>query len=319
MINNPISDKMSAKPINIPRVSIGLPVYNGEHYISETLDSLINQTYKDFELIISDNASTDGTEQICLSYSKRDERIRYFRNSINLGAAKNYQLAFEPSLGKYFRWANSDDLFAPDSLLRCVEILDREPKVILVYPKTKFIDEHGRFISENEDNLNLQSNSVSERFIQLFERLEYVNAIYGLMRTDILRKTGLIRNFIGGDIPLMAELTLYGKFWEIPEFLFFRRFHPKALSSSKEIAQIQEFFDPKTKGRLALTEWKHYIAHIDSVRRAPLEVNEKIRIFYFLIQMALWNRHELAGELSEATRILINSLVIGNSEGRKFK
>lgn len=293
---------MITKHVIRPRVSIGMPVFNGERYIAETLDSLLVQTFEDFELIISDNASTDQTEQICRSYVHRDRRVRYFRNSINLGAAANYRLSFELSSGKYFRWANSDDLFAAESLARCVEVLDHEPAVVLVYPKTKFIDEYGLFISDYEDNLNLQSNSASERFVQVFERLGYVNAIYGLMRTDILRKTRLLRNFAGGDIPLMAELTLYGKFWEIPEFLFFRRFHPKSLSNSKEVIQIQEFFDPQTKGKIPFTEWKHLIAHIRSVKRAPLGLNDKFCLYYYLARMGYWNRKKLSSELTQGIR-----------------
>src|SRR4030065_2003444 len=111
---------MFSEKIRRPRVSIGLPVYNGERYISETLDSLLSQTYKDFELIISDNASIDRTEHICLSYAEKDERIRFSRNPVNVGSAKNYRMSFELSHGEYFRWANYDDIFDPTSLARCV-------------------------------------------------------------------------------------------------------------------------------------------------------------------------------------------------------
>src|SRR6266850_1186232 len=134
-----------------PRVSIGLPVYNGERYVEETLDSLLAQTYEDFELIICDNDSGDRTQEICQSYAAKDRRIRYGRNPTNLGAAKNYRLTFELSSGEYFRWATCDDLFAPTSLERCIEVLDRELSTVLVYPKTKLIDDRGRIISDYDD------------------------------------------------------------------------------------------------------------------------------------------------------------------------
>src|SRR5207244_10480282 len=122
LLNGPVLGETS----KMPRVSIGVPVYNGERYIAETLDSLLAQTFEDFELIISDNASHDRTEGICRAYAAKDSRIRYVRNSTNLGAARNYRLAVELSSGEYFRWANCDDLFAPTSLSRCVEVLDLE-------------------------------------------------------------------------------------------------------------------------------------------------------------------------------------------------
>jgi len=290
---------------NKPRVSIGLPVYNGERYIAETLDSLIAQTFRDFELNICDNASTDRTEKICRSYAHRDGRIRYFCNESNLGAARNYRRVFELSVGEYFRWANCDDLFAPESLDRCVKILDQEPSVVLVYPKTKFIDEEGRVTSEYDDQLHLQSPQASERFVQLLQRLKYVNAIYGLVRADVLRKTGLIRNFIGGDIPLMAELTLYGKFWEIQEFLFYRRFHQEASSSYKDIAQLQDFFDTKRKGKIPFTRWKHLGAHFFSVMRSPASISDKMRLVYYLVRMGIWSRCELTQELYTAIQHVI--------------
>lgn len=288
------------------RVSIGLPVYNGERYIAETLDSLLAQTFEDFELIICDNASTDHTEQICRTYADRDSRICYTRNAENLGAAKNYRRAFDLSSGEYFRWANCDDIFAPEGLARCVEVLDLEPSVVLTYPKTKLIDERGEFISEYEDGLHLQSPKASERFALLFQRLGLVNVIYGLMRANILRQTGLLRNFPGGDIPLVAELSLYGKFWEIPEFLFYRRLHPEASSSYKhDPSRTQAFFDPKIKERFSFREWKHLWVHYRSMMHAPLDKLEKLRLGFFLIRLGIWNRKRLAEELLRAMRQIV--------------
>jgi glycosyltransferase involved in cell wall biosynthesis len=280
-----------------PRISIGLPVYNGARFIEETLDSLLAQTYEDFELIICDNASNDQTEQICLAYQEKDERVQYYRNATNLGAVKNYKKVLELSSGEYFRWANSDDLFSPVSLARCVEVLDGEPSIVLTYPKTRFIDENGQSIGDCEDDFDLQNEKASERFKLVHEKLGRVNGIYGLVRTDILRKTKLIRNFIGGDIHVMAELSLYGKFWRIPEFLFFRRIHDKAYSSYEDIEKCQEFFDPNTKGRAPFREWHHLMAYFDSVLSAPLNIFEKLDLSIYLFRTGIWNRKKLANEL----------------------
>src|SRR3990172_5433048 len=129
--------------MNIPVVSIGLPVYNGENYIEKAINSILSQTFKDFELIISDNASTDNTMDICKILSAKDRRIRYYRNEINRGAAWNFNRVFQLARGKYFQWACHDDVWIPTLLERYVEVLDQMPKVVLCYTKTTYIDEHG--------------------------------------------------------------------------------------------------------------------------------------------------------------------------------
>ncbi len=286
-----------------PRVSIGVPVYNGDRYLAATLDSLLAQTYTDFELIICDNASTDDTGHISRRYAERDPRIRYVRNKQNIGASGNYRRALELASGEYFRWANSDDLFAPEGLARCVEVLDQQPSVVLVYPKTRLIDQDGNFISEYDDELDLPMDRASVRFKQALSRIGLVNIIYGLMRTTALRHTGLLRKYPGGDIPLVAELTLYGTFWEIPEFLFFRRLHATASSSYRDnVGLTQEFFDPSTKGRFSMREWQHLGAHIRSVARAPLPPAEKLDLGAFVLHMGVWKRQTLAQELVGAVR-----------------
>src|SRR5437867_8743488 len=136
-----------------PRVNIGMPVYNGERFLEEAIDSMLNQSFKDFELIISDNASTDRTQEICRAYLARDRRIRYFQNQTNLGATANFNRVFELSSGEYFKLANADDLSAPDLLAKCVAVLDAHPEVVLCYPKTTIIDENGDMIRQYEDNL----------------------------------------------------------------------------------------------------------------------------------------------------------------------
>jgi len=107
-----------------PRLSIGLPVYNGEEYLAESFDALLGQTYEDFELVVSDNASTDGTEAICRKYAAQDSRIRYLRLPRNIGATPNHNHVFAESRGELFKWASHDDLYGRDLLRLCVEALD---------------------------------------------------------------------------------------------------------------------------------------------------------------------------------------------------
>ena len=293
---------MMTKTYARPRVSIGLPVYNGERYLAESLDSLLKQTFGDFDLIICDNASTDRTEALCRGYAERDRRIRYHRNPANLGAARNYRLAFELASADYFRWATHDDLAAPEHLARCVEALDRDPSVVLAYPKTKILDEWGAPVSEYEDGLHLPQPNATERFVELARRLKLCNPVYGLIRADALRRTALLRSYFGSDGLLLAELTLYGKFCEIPEFLFYRRRHPAAFTSQKDPMKLLQFYEPKTKRPTPLLTWRHLAAHMAAVARAPLAIGEKARLYRFLVRNAISSRDVYWEELSALVR-----------------
>jgi glycosyltransferase involved in cell wall biosynthesis len=124
------------------KVSIGLPVFNGENYLEAAVDSILAQTFKDFELIISDNASTDRTQEICQRYCGRDSRVRYFRSEQNHGAAWNFNRVFELASGEYFKWAAHDDMIAPDFLQKCVAVLDEDPTVVLCHSQVQFINEY---------------------------------------------------------------------------------------------------------------------------------------------------------------------------------
>src|ERR1700691_2946887 len=135
-----------------PPISIGMPVYNGEKYIVEALDSILGQTYADFELIISDNASEDRTAEICQDFVKKDPRIRYFRQPSNLGAPRNFNFVFEQSGGQYFKWAADNDVCDHDLLGICKKVLDDRPEVVLCFGKTVAIDQHGSILSPFEDN-----------------------------------------------------------------------------------------------------------------------------------------------------------------------
>jgi glycosyltransferase involved in cell wall biosynthesis len=289
-----------------PLVHIGLPVYNGERYLTEALNSLLAQTYTEFELIICDNASTDQTEEICRAYAAMDTRIRYIRNETNIGAARNYMHAFERSSAKYFRWATCDDLSAPEFLTRCVEILDREPTVALAYPKTKLINENGEILSEYEDSLHLQSSNPRERFARLLQNLRLCNAIYGLMRTEVVKRIAPLGSYISSDICFLGELSLHGKFWEIPEFLFYRRIHPDAYSNQKDISKWLEFYNPRDRHQSALIKCRYYKEHFSVVVRSPLGVLEKVWLNFYLLRRVLWDRDTLKDEMSVAIRQVVN-------------
>src|SRR5207247_900295 len=272
-----------------PRVSMAVPVYNGERYLGEALDSLLAQTYHDFELIICDNASTDGTGEIARSYASMDERVRYVRNERNLGLAGNVKRAFQLSSGEYFRWHAADDVCAPQFLARCVAVLDRHPAVVLAYPRTKLIDADGRVTAASDDGLHLQAARPSVRFQQLLERVGYVNAQFGLLRAEVLRRTGLLGSYPAADVVFVAQLSLHGTFWEVPSFLFYRRFHPGA-ASRMDRAQLRVVWDPTSRRRVHLPEWRYLLELARAIAWAPIGFAEQLRAGRFLARRAIWNR-----------------------------
>lgn len=288
-----------------PKISIGLPVYNGERFLAETIESVLAQTFTDFELVISDNGSSDRTKEICQGYVLRDQRVRFVRSEVNQGASWNYRRVFELSRGEYFRWAPADDLFAPESLAECMATLNANPDAVLCYPQTLLINEAKEIIGQYDDELDFRSSDPVDRFYLAIRRNKLINAIYGLIRSEDLRRTALMGNYPGADVTLIAELTLYGKFFEIPRPLFLRRMHGASSTSMTTMESVQEFFDPKTKGKLFLYLWRHLMQHAASILRAPLGVAEKIRLYGVLSRWMISCRNQFTQELLDAAgRIL---------------
>jgi len=291
-----------------PRVSIGLPVYNGERYLRVALDSLLSQTFGAFELVICDNASSDGTAEIARSFAARDRRIRYVRNDRNIGSARNFNRAFELSQGAYFRWFSADDVSASESLARCVEALDAEPAAVLAYPRTRLIDEHGQAIRDYDDRLHLTMADPCERFQELLTRLGYTNAVYGLMRADAVRRTTLFGPYVGSDEVFQAALVLQGAFLEIPEVLFFRRLHADASSSMTRADRLKSY-SPDRARPTEMSRWKRLLGLSRVVERSALGRAQKVRLQTYLARTAVWDRGALAREVVAAMRDAVGGLL----------
>ncbi|MBW4520565.1 MAG: glycosyltransferase [Scytolyngbya sp. HA4215-MV1] len=300
--------------MNSPRVSIGMPVYNAESFIREALDSILNQSYRDFELIISDNASTDNTEEICKAYAAKDQRIRYYRNDTNLGGAANFNRVFQLATGEYFRWASYDDICAPSYLEKCVEILDREPTVALCYSKATTIDDAGNDQGVYTENLNLRSHTPHKRFHQFLETYGWYHAtqIYGLIRTDILQKTRALGNYPHADRVLLSELSLLGEFAEIPEFLFQRRVHAQtAQIANNTYESLAVWFDPKNRGKRIMPRWQRYINYYQAVKQTKLPWLEQSLCYLQIARRLAFSpgfATRLKGMLEDAAKAITPSL-----------
>jgi|GEM_PF-199969 len=216
-----------------PSVSIGMPVYNGEIYIRQALNSLLAQDYPNFELIISDNASTDQTQEICQEYAANYPQIRYFRNGENLGSSKNFNRVFELAIGEYFMWAAHDDLWHPSYISKCVAKLQEHPQAVMCCSEVAFIDEEGNINPDwhhyrNRETLGME---VSERVFTLVNKLTWIE-VYSLIRSSALKQTNKMRSSYGADVILELELFILGELVKIPEVLFSYRIPRKVAKTS---------------------------------------------------------------------------------------
>jgi glycosyltransferase involved in cell wall biosynthesis len=284
------------------KVSIGMPVFNGEAYIKDALEAFLAQTFGDFALVISDNASTDATERICREYASEDPRIQYYRNPKNLGAAHNYNIVFERATGDYFKWAAHDDVCAMTFLESCVEVLEHRASVVLCYPRTLFIDEKGGPLEEYQDDLHLASAKPSERYQRYharFSKKSRCNPLCGVIRKTALAKTALIGRYVASDQVLLGELCLQGKFHEIPEYLFFRRIHSQMSTlANHNLTEHTAWFSPEKRERTFFCRnWRLLYEYTVSLIRIPLSWPERARCFVVLARWTKKNWKRLALDL----------------------
>lgn len=281
------------------RVSIGMPVYNAERFLEETLRSVLIQTYSDFSLYISDNASTDRTSEICLDYAIKDERIVYIQNPKNVGAAANYTCCFIPAKTEYFRWQNADDTIEPGLIEECLAAIEPNPDAVLAYGKSRFIDGDGKFLQNYDDNLHLMDEKPSDRFIKCKEQLGFQHLMYGLIRRDSLAKTALIAPYMASDMTLICELSLYGKFIEVPNILFNRRMHEESCSWDKEDKEKQKNHWDPSKSQLIFQNWIGIYEHFKAVTRAPIPFSEKRKLYQFLMKYTYWNKEIFMNDVTD--------------------
>jgi glycosyltransferase involved in cell wall biosynthesis len=261
----------------VPRLSIGLPVYNGENLLGEALDALLGQTFEDFELIISDNASTDGTAEVCQQYRKKDSRVRYIRQSRNIGLNPNHNFVITQARGELFKMASHDDLYARDHLKRCIDALDERPQVVLAHCWEAMIDTSGAVTKLLTYSVATDAPRAPDRFrSMLFDGWD--DYTYGVMRTAVLRRTHLHGSHHFADRTINTELGLHGPFHLVPEALYFRRDHPER-STPYTVRTRCAYLDPRRANRVAhpaVRLYAEYIwGYVAAIRNAPLSPAER--------------------------------------------
>ena len=286
-----------------PLLSIGLPVFNGQDYVAEAIESLLGQTFHDFELIIADNASTDSTVAICERYASKDARIRLLKADVNKGAAWNFNRTVRQSASRYFKWAAHDDLHAPEFLRQCIDVLERDESVVLAFTRTNFIDGKGADLGEYKYPLDLDTATKRDVFLIYTHGGHIVHEVFGVIRRDALENTSLIGGYVGSDLTLLGRLALAGRFVQIPRVLFFHREHAgRSTVATGGNQGFTHWFDAMKTGRYAMPRWKRLFESIRSVAAQPMGLSDRLGHFYDIGRAVNWGRRSYAEEIIDLLR-----------------
>ena len=317
--------------LSTPLLSVGLFVYNGDRFLEEALDSILNQTFTDFELIISDNASTDRTGKIAEAYAERDRRIRYYRAERNMGAGWNVRRVYELARGKYFKQAAADDLLEPDFLRRCVQILETDPGCVLAHARTKEIDENGAFISNYVTPHKADYDDPVKRFDEvLVSGGDKCYQIFGVMRMSALRQIPPQGSYMNADGVLLTRMSLLGRFCEVPEYLFISRRHAQQSMAILPIRLTQprqfrltnwrcsdlpcpEWWDPAKTRALVFPEFRVLLEHFLSIFRASLSTREKLRCYSMLLPWIRRHHRAMVKDLVVAADQVLYNLQVSRT------
>lgn len=281
-----------------PKVSIGIPVYNGQKYLESAIKSLLQQSFRDFEVVISDNASTDKTEEICRFFQSQDERIRYCRNTVNIGAAGNYKKVFQLARGEFFKWMAHDDKCSANYIEECVKELEADSKIVMCFPKVILIDDiesplplvedgtyvtpRGRIISTNLQR-NFMSDSPSERYSEVLFKTTECYEFFGLSRRDVIEKTSQHAAFYGSDKVLLCELAVMGKLKEVSDAIGYFRIHNEQSQSLQTAKERAEWISPDLNYGAFMSRLKCVQGYYRSIFTYSLSSFEQIKSLWILM------------------------------------
>lgn len=261
-----------------PLISIGMPVYNGERFLRAALQSILEQSLSDFELIISDNASTDGTAAICREFAAADPRIRYHRQPHNIGGAANFNFLLAQARGRYFKWAACDDVCQPSLLQLCLNALERDRGAVLSFSHVDKIGEDGGNLGPFTRDLGVPGAAPCARFARQLRMPGWCvpTQVYAMVRTASLRRAGGLGNFPGADLVLFAALALEGAFVEIPEVLAFRRIHAdnSDVLYKSDVDLAIGWFGAAARGK-SMPKLRRSREYLRAIGRAPLSPWQK--------------------------------------------
>jgi glycosyltransferase involved in cell wall biosynthesis len=215
---------MALRSKDMSRIYIGMPSYNSSDFIASAIESLLNQTFRDFRLIISDNASTDDTVSIAYDYQRRDSRITVIKQPANIGAMENFRYLLSQASSDYFMWAGSHDNWSRNYLQSLIERLEGNHLAVLCYAKLGSIDTLGQPVQGTiADCFSSIDERPELRVSKIVGMIQSCHMIYGLIRTKDLKMCRLRLKCIGPDHVVLAELSLRGQIIYCPDALLYMR------------------------------------------------------------------------------------------------
>jgi glycosyltransferase involved in cell wall biosynthesis len=283
-----------------PTVTVGMPTYNAAQWIGAAIESILGQSFRDFELIISDNASTDATLAVCQRYASSDARIRVVANPQNVGANKNYFAVLRAARGRYFKWASSNDLCAPTFIEQCVAALERDPAAVLAVPRTLLFQESPADARPYDRDIDLLGTAPAARFITMQSAIGLNNALNGVIRRDALARVSAVGIFTGADIVLMGELALLGKWLLLEDRLFYRRMSNSTASPLKSKQDAEHHIAPTP---LRWQQWRYQFALLRATRLLPFLSRDWFQAMNYGLRSFVWARSSLAGEALRELRL----------------
>lgn len=286
------------------KVAVGLPVYNGQEYLAAAIESHLSQTFGDFDLVISDNGSTDATPEICADYARKDQRIKFLRSPENRGILWNHRRVMDESESatQYFRWAGADDILEPGLLQAMVNVLNTRTEVVAVMPDTKNIDDRGEVIGTMARSLDFQSPDVFQRAHDiLVANYQHVIA-YGLFRVSTLRLMRTRPNYFGWDPVFAWELALRGQIVQAAGPALLRRFHVGSISRVKTSKELRKWVEPHSKAGMSFPHWNWTYERARVLIACPMSTRDRLRIAKLLLRDARWQRAKLLRDVTQAAR-----------------
>ncbi len=296
-----------------PRISIGIPAYNSATTISASIESLLGQTFGDFELIVSDNASTDSTRAVVERLAQQDRRIRYVRQPENIGANRNYSYVAQVARGEYFKWASSSDLCAPDFLEKCLKSLEQnaDADAVLAAPRTRLFAGNPADATNYAHDIEILDSTPVARLKKLTSSLQLNNALNGLIRMSALNRTRLIDPYYRADEVLIGQLAMLGKIILVDEYLYYRRMEIATATALQDPVAWRKHHYPKLSARVLFQTWKRYTGWLRACMRTPMSFSERAQVLNYLLHMCYWERRSFLNDLHGAFRYALNR---GNRE-----